>query len=88
MNARQRELSITEYWCPAAESRGSWSLGKRGIDWSREVLVLYLDRPGSTAGGSGAAGCGRFGYSDLKEAALSGASDLWVLNRVGLVPGE
>jgi hypothetical protein len=24
--------------------------------------------------------CGRFGYSDLKEAALSGAAALWALN--------
>jgi hypothetical protein len=30
---------------------------------------------------------GRFGYSDLKEAALSGALDLWVLNRIRLVLG-
>jgi len=28
---------------------------------------------------------GRFGYSDLKEAALSGAAVLWVLNRVELM---
>ena len=28
---------------------------------------------------------GRFGYSDLKEAALSVAAGLWVLNRLGLV---
>jgi hypothetical protein len=47
----------------------------------REVLVLYLDRPGSKSG-SGAALCGRFRYSDLKEAALSGAADLWALNRL------
>ena len=32
--------------------------------------------------GSGATLCGRFRYSDLKEAALSGAADLWVLNRL------
>jgi hypothetical protein len=41
--------------------------------------VLYLDRPGSKSG-SGAALCGRFRYSDLKEAASSGAADLWALN--------
>jgi hypothetical protein len=29
--------------------------------------------------------CGRFGYNDLKEAALSGADDLWELNAVGVV---
>jgi hypothetical protein len=29
--------------------------------------------------------CGRCRYSDLKEAALSGADDLWVLNAVELL---
>ena len=43
--------------------------------------MLYLDRPGSKSV-SGAVLCGRFGYSDLKEAALSGAVDLWALNRL------
>jgi hypothetical protein len=38
-----------------------------------KVLVLYLDRPRSTAG-SGATVCGRFGYSDLKEASLRSVS--------------
>ena len=42
--------------------------------------MLYLDRPGSKSG-SGAVLCGRFRYSDLKEAASSGAADLWALNR-------
>jgi hypothetical protein len=41
--------------------------------------VLYLDRPGSKSG-IGSALCGRIRYSDLKEAALSGAADLWALN--------
>jgi hypothetical protein len=40
---------------------------------ARKVLVLYLDRPRSTAG-SGATVCGRFGYSDLKEASLRSVS--------------
>jgi hypothetical protein len=44
----------------------NWSSDTLG---SRKVLVLYLDRPGSTTG-SGGGLCGRFGYSDLKEAAL------------------
>ena len=42
--------------------------------------MLYLDRPGSKSGISSAL-CGRIRYSDLKEAALSGAADLWALNR-------
>ena len=42
--------------------------------------MLYLDRPVSKSG-SGTAVCGRFRYSDLKEAASSGAADLWALNR-------
>jgi len=41
---------------------------------------MYLDRPGSKSV-SGAAVCGRFRYIDLKEAASSGAADLWALNR-------
>jgi hypothetical protein len=45
--------------------------------------VLYLDRPGSKSV-RGAVLCGRFGYSDLKEAALSGAAELWALNGVEL----
>jgi len=45
----------------------------------RQVLVLYLDRPGSESG-SCATLCGRCRYSDLKEAASSGAADLWALN--------
>lgn len=43
--------------------------------------MLYLDRPGSKSS-SGAALCGRFRYSDLKEAASSGAADLWALNKL------
>ena len=41
--------------------------------------MLYLDRAGSKYG-SGAGLCGRFRYSDLKEAASSVAADLWALN--------
>ena len=37
------------------------------------VLVLYLDRPRTTAC-SGATAWGRFGYSDLKEASLRSGS--------------
>jgi hypothetical protein len=47
--------------------------------------VLYLDRPGSKPG-SGAGLCGRFRYNDLKEAASSGAADLWALNRPEAFP--
>jgi hypothetical protein len=43
--------------------------------------VLYLDRPFVRVE-RGIVLVGRFGYSDLKEAALSGAAVLWVLNRV------
>jgi hypothetical protein len=43
--------------------------------------VLYLDRLLVSAE-RGMDLVGRFGYSDLKEAALSGAADLWELNRV------
>jgi hypothetical protein len=50
-------------------------------DQDRYVLVLYLDRLGSKSG-IGAALRGRFRYSDLKEAASSGAADLWALNRL------
>jgi hypothetical protein len=50
----------------------------------KHALELYLDRRRLTAG-SGAAVCGRFGYNDLKEAALSGGDDLWELNAVGVV---
>jgi hypothetical protein len=46
--------------------------------------VLYLDRPVVSAE-RGLVLAGRFGYSDLKEAALSGAAGLWVLNRLELV---
>jgi hypothetical protein len=41
--------------------------------------VLYLDRP-CWAADAGVSMHGRFRYSDLKEAALSGASALWALN--------
>jgi hypothetical protein len=46
--------------------------------------VLYLDRPVVSAE-RGLVLAVRFGYSDLKEAALSGAAGLWVLNRLELV---
>jgi hypothetical protein len=46
--------------------------------------VLYLDRPFERVK-RGIVLVGRFGYSDLKEAALSGAAVLWVLNRVELM---
>jgi hypothetical protein len=46
--------------------------------------VLYLDRLLVSAE-RGIDLVGRFGYSDLKEAALSGAAVLWALNRVELV---
>jgi len=46
--------------------------------------VLYLDRPFVRVK-RGIVLVGRFGYSDLKEAALSGAAGLWELNRLELV---
>jgi hypothetical protein len=46
--------------------------------------VLYLYRPHVRAE-RGRVLVGRFRYSDLKEAALSGTAGLWALNRVGLV---
>jgi hypothetical protein len=46
--------------------------------------VLYLDRRVRAVVVTGCKS-GRFGYSDLKEAALSGASALWELNRPELV---
>jgi hypothetical protein len=49
-----------------------------------KVLVLYLDRPRVRAE-RGIVLLGRFRYSDLKEAALSGAAVLWALNRLELV---
>jgi hypothetical protein len=48
--------------------------------------VLYLDRRVRAVVVTGCKS-GRFGYSDLKEAALSGAADLWELNMVKLLPG-
>jgi hypothetical protein len=36
----------------------------------REVLVLYLERPATQLCAVGWSWAGRFGYSDLKEAAL------------------
>jgi hypothetical protein len=51
---------------------------------SCEVLVLYLDRPGWKSV-CGAVLWGRFGYSDLKEVAVSGAAELWTLNRLDLL---
>ena len=46
--------------------------------------MLYLDRPLVSAE-RGIVLVGRFGYSDLKEAALSWSAILWALNRVELV---
>jgi hypothetical protein len=46
--------------------------------------VLYLDRPLPGSGFEIGQG-GRFGYSDLKGAALSGAADLWELNAGGML---
>jgi hypothetical protein len=54
---------------------------------SLKVSVLYLDRPRFGGEGWSLFWEGRFGYSDLKGAALSGALDLWVLNRLGLSLG-
>ena len=49
-----------------------------------EVLGLYLERP-LLALEVAQVWVGRFRYSDLKEAALSGASGLWELNRLELL---
>jgi len=46
--------------------------------------VLYLDRPCVSAERGGVLE-GRFRYSDLKEAAISGAADLWELKGLELV---
>lgn len=51
----------------------------------RYVLVLYLYRPFVSAE-RGRVLVGRFRYSDLKEAAFSGAAVLWALNRLQWVP--
>ena len=40
------------------------------LDWSRNVLVLYLERPATQQCAGACSWAGRFGYSDLKEAAL------------------
>jgi hypothetical protein len=40
--------------------------------------VLYLDHPGRRGCG-GSTACGRFGYSDLKEAALRGEAAMGFL---------
>ena len=50
------------------------------LNSARKVLGLYLKRPWECLCCAGV--CGRFGYSDLKEAALSGAAALWELNGV------
>ena len=46
--------------------------------------MLYLGRPFMSVE-RGRVLAGRFRYSDLKEAALSGAAGLWALNRLELV---
>jgi len=51
---------------------------------SLKVVVLYLYRP-LVSSERGIVLVGRFRYSDLKEAALSGAAVLWALNRVELM---
>jgi len=60
---------------PPACHNYSWKATDHPIIWIARVRRL----------GSGAGLCGRFGYSDLKEAALSGAADLWELNRLELL---
>ena len=41
----------------------------RCVHWSRQVLVLYLERPEHNVAYLHAIYWGRFGYNDLKEAA-------------------
>jgi hypothetical protein len=42
----------------------------RWSDYYRKVLVLYLERPATQQCAGACSWAGRFGYSDLKEAAL------------------
>ncbi len=67
--------------CPRCTQLGGPSFTRAAANRSRQVLVLYADRPLlSTEIGAGLGG--RFGYSDLKEAAFSGAAALWELDGI------
>ncbi len=76
-----RQLKVWQHSGSLREAGSRWRLAALQPmlrDRYRQVLVLYLDRPQrDLPAGTGV--CGRFGYSDLKEAALSGAADLWAL---------
>ncbi len=47
--------------------------GRRFLNYSPQVLVLYLERPATQQCAIACSLAGRFGYSDLKEAALRGS---------------
>ena len=49
-----------------------------GRDLYRYVLVLYLERPATQQYAVACSRSGRFGYSDLKEAAHMGVYVLWI----------
>jgi hypothetical protein len=63
---------------------GVWGEKATRLTFLRSLSAVS-GAPRRAAVGSGGELTGRFGYSDLKEAALSVAAGLWALNRVGLV---